>query len=83
MMSATAVPSETTWLHTPNYSVLPLNTQVAGRVPELKRALQSGLPAFPDITRENFYDVELAAGWAYIHVRDDSRTVYLVAYSLA
>jgi hypothetical protein len=83
MMSVTAVPSDTTWLHAPNYQVLPLNTTVAGRVPELKRALQSGLPACPDMNRHNFYDVELPGGWAYIHVRDDNRTVYLVAFSHA
>jgi hypothetical protein len=35
------------------------------------------------MSRANFYDVELPAGWAYIHVRDDKRTVYLVAYSRA
>ena len=81
-MSATAaVPCDTTWLHAPNYQVMPLNATLAGRVPELKRALQSGLSACPDMNRRNFYDVELPTGWAYIHVRDDNRTVYLVAFS--
>ena len=80
-MSATAVPSDTSWLHAPNYQVLPLNEKLAGRVSELKRGLQSGLPAYPDMNRHNFYDVELPTGWAYIHVRDDNQTVYLVAYS--
>jgi hypothetical protein len=81
MMSATAVPYDTTWLQTLNYEVMPLNSRVAARVSELQRALQTGLPAFPDTNRQNFYDVELSNGWAYIHVRDDNRTVYLVAFS--
>ena len=82
-MSATAVPCDTTWLRAPNYQVTPLNRTLAERVSELKRALQAGLPALPDANRENFYDVELPEGWAYIHVRDDNRTVYLVAFSHA
>jgi len=83
MMSATAVPSDTTWLHAPDYDVQPLNSMLAGRVPELRRALQLGVPAYVDLSRRDFYDVELTNGWAYIHVRDDNRTVYLVAYSHA
>jgi hypothetical protein len=39
------------------------------------------VPAYPDTSRRNFYDVELPSGWAYIHIRDDKQTVYLVAYS--
>jgi hypothetical protein len=83
MMSATAVPSDATWLQAPNYEVLPLNSMLAGRVPEVRRALQLGVPAYADLSRSNFYDVELTNGWAYVHVRDDNRTVYLVAYSHA
>ena len=81
MMFATAVPSDTTWLHAPNYQVKALNTKLAVCLSELKRALQLGLAAFPDMNRQNFYDVELPHGWAYIHIRDDNRTVYLVAHS--
>ena len=81
MMSATALPTETTWLQAPNYKVTALNARLAACVSELKRALQLGLAAFPDTNRRNFYDVELPHGWAYIHVRDDNRTVYLVAHS--
>jgi hypothetical protein len=61
--------------------VAALNAKVADRAPELKRALESGVPAYPDGNRENFYDVELPTGWAYIHVRDDRQIVYLIAYS--
>ena len=81
MTTATAIQSDTTWLRIPDYEIAPLNARLAGRVPELARALQSGLSAYPDATRENFYDVELLSGWAYIHVRDDKQVVYLVAYS--
>ncbi|HYR44644.1 MAG TPA: hypothetical protein VER98_16555 [Terriglobia bacterium] len=80
MMFATAVPSDTTWLQAPNYKVTALNAKLAACESELKRALQLGLAAFPDTNRRNFYDVELPNGWAYIHVRDDNRTVYLVAH---
>ena len=83
MMSATAVPSDATWLHAPNYEVRPLNSMLAGRVSEVKRALQLGVPAYADMSRPDFYDVELTNGWAYIHVHDDNRTVYVVAYSHA
>ena len=80
-MSAAAVPSDTTWLYAPNYDVMPLKTTPAGCVAELTRALRSGLSAYPDVNRQNFYDVELPNGWAYIHVRDENRTVYLIACS--
>jgi len=81
MTMATAIQSDTTWLRIQDYSIAALNTRLAGRVSELKHALQSGLSAYPDMSRENFYDVELPTGWAYIHVRDDKETVYLIAYS--
>jgi hypothetical protein len=80
-MIATAVQSDSIWLRAANYNVASLNTKLGPRVPELEHALQAGIPAFPDRSRHNFYDVELPNGWAYIHVRDDNRTVYLVAYS--
>ncbi len=81
MSTAAQTNSDTTWLRISHYKVAALNPKLAGRVPELKHALESGLSACPDTSRENFYDVELRAGWAYIHVRDDTQTVYLVAYS--
>ena len=83
MTMATALQTDSTWLRIPDYEVAALNGQVAGRVSELKRALEAGLPAYPDANRENFYDVEIPNGWAYIHVRDDKQTVYLIAYSRA
>jgi hypothetical protein len=81
MTMAAALQSDTTWLRIPDYEIAALNAKLADRVPELKYALRSGLSAYPDSSRTNFYDVELPTGWAYIHVRDDKQVVYLVAYS--
>jgi len=83
MNAAAALQSEAIWLLAPNYDVAALNANLATRLPELRRALQTGVLASPDAGRNNFYDVELANGWAYIHIRDDKHTVYLVAYSRA
>jgi hypothetical protein len=81
MTPATALQSDTIWLRIPDYEIAALNARLAARVPELKSALRSGLAAYSDMNRENFYDVELPTGWAYIHVRDDKQVVYLIAYS--
>jgi hypothetical protein len=80
-MMATAVQSDSIWLRATKYNVAALNSKLAGRVSELKCALEAGLPAYPDTNRGDFYDVELPNGWAYIHVREDKHTVYLIAYS--
>lgn len=80
-MTGTAVQCDAVWLSPTNYRVAPLNPKLADRVSELERALESGLPAYPDTSRKDFYDVELDNGWAYIHVLDNRQTVYLVAYS--
>jgi hypothetical protein len=81
MTTATAMQSDTTWLRIQGYEIAALNTRLGSRVPELQNALRSGLSAYPDSSREDFYDVELPSGWAYIHVRDDKQVVYLIAYS--
>lgn len=81
MTTATAIQDATIWLQPENYKVAPLNAKLANRVSEVKRALESGIPAYPDTNREAFYDIELANGWAYVHVLDNRRTVYVVAYS--
>ena len=80
-MTATALQSDTSWLRISNYQIAAFNEKLAGRLPELQHALNSGLVAYPDMNRESFYDVELPTGWAYIHVRDDKQVVYLVAFS--
>jgi len=80
-MMATAVQSDAIWLRAADYNVAALNSKLAGRVAELKSGLERGLPACPDLNRRGFYDVELPSGWAYIHVREDAETVYLIAFS--
>ena len=81
MPTADAIRDDITWLRGGDYAVTPLNVRSADHVSELKKALEAGVPAYADASRRNFYDVELPTGWAYIHVREDKRTVYLVAYS--
>jgi hypothetical protein len=80
-MVGAALQTENTWLRTPHYEVAALNRKLAGQLPDLKRALETGVCGYPDANRENFFDVELPTGWAYIHVRDENRTVYLIAHS--
>ena len=81
MTCAAPVHNETIWLKTRNYNVVALNSRLASHVPELRNALHEGVTACADETRPNFYDVELASGWSYVHVHDGARTVYLVAFS--
>ena len=79
MACAAALQSDTIWLQLNNYDVVPLNGKLAPRVANLSTALGRGVAACPDDSREGFYDVEFNDEWAYIHVHDGSRTVYLVA----
>ncbi|HYR90480.1 MAG TPA: hypothetical protein VE422_40805 [Terriglobia bacterium] len=79
-MLATALETDTIWLRQ-DYQVAPVNPRLAARLPELRQALKAGVIAYPDASRSSFYDIELPNGWAYIHVRDEKQTVYLVAYS--
>jgi len=81
MAAAAALQSDAIWLRASDYHVEAVNTRLAGRLTELKIALESGLVAFPDVNRSAFYDVALPTGRAYIHVRDDKQTVYLIAHS--
>ena len=81
MASAAALQNDTIWLQANNYSVVSLNSKLSSHVQELAGAIRQGVSAYPDDHRDGFYDVELDNGWSYIHVRDDARTVYLVAYS--
>src|SRR5215813_522129 len=69
------------WLRYANYQVIPLNPRLRGHIPELECSIQRGISAHPDWQRQDFYILELRSGWAYIHVRENANTVYLVAYS--
>ena len=81
MTTAAALQNDTIWLESTNYHVVALNDKLSSHVSDLKRELRSGIPAYADHSRDGFYDVELNNGWAYIHVHDVARTVYLVAFS--
>jgi hypothetical protein len=72
---------DTIWLQYQNFSVVSLNPSLSGRVLEIERGLRRGIRAHPDLQRIDFYDIDLANGSAYIHVREEGRTVYLIAYS--
>ena len=69
------------WLRRQDYNVMPLNPRLDGHVPEVECAIQRGIPARPDLHRHDFYLLELGSGWAYIHVRENARIVYVVAHS--
>ena len=79
--AAATVQFDGVWLESRNFAVVPLKPRLAGHIPELQRAIERGVPASPDSSRQDFYDVELENGRAYIHVRDERQIVYLVAYS--
>ena len=81
MTTAAALQNDTIWLESTNYHVVALNEKLSSHVSELKRELRSGIPAYTDHSRDGFYQQELINGWAYIHVHDAARTVYLVAFS--
>ena len=81
MASAAAIQNDTIWLQPTGYSIVSLNSKLSTHVPELARALGNGVPGLPDTSRDGFYDVELDGGRSYIHIHDNARTVYLVAFS--
>ena len=68
------------WLRCRNYQVVPLNAGLRRQIPELEDAIRRGISGRPDWHRRNFYTLALKSGWAYIHVREETKTVYLVAY---
>jgi len=64
-----------------NYRIVPLNPSVDAPISELAVAIDQGVSARPDLSRLDFYEVDLEDGWAYVHLHDDARVAYLVAYS--
>ena len=73
--------TDTTWLRLDNYHVMPLNLRLGKYISELDRALRRGVVAYPDLRRHGFYPLELESGQVYVHVRENAKTVYLVAHS--
>jgi hypothetical protein len=80
MMNHRRNTTDAIWLRLENYHAVPLNPRLGEHTLELERAIQRGIPAQPDVHRHNFYELELETGWAYIHVRDNGKIVYLVAH---
>ena len=78
MNAGLTVECDAMWLQLQDYHVIPLNERLDGS--ELEQAIQRGIPARPDLRRNDFYDVELGCGRAYVHVHHDLQTVYLIAY---
>jgi hypothetical protein len=81
MKSVLVSEPDVVWLQHENYEIVPLNARGDAPIPELAEAFRQGIPACPDSKRRDFYEINLSDGWAYIHVHDAARTVYLVAYS--
>jgi hypothetical protein len=71
---------EAIWLRRRDYRIVPLNSWLSGCTPAVGMAIDRGVRAYPDLQRPDFYDIELENGRAYVHVHDDARAVYLVAY---
>jgi len=80
MNSAPGSEPGTIWLRRKNYRIVPLNSSLSGHTAALGLAIERGVYACPDLQRPDFYDIELENGRAYVHVHDDARAVYLVAY---
>jgi hypothetical protein len=69
------------WLRRRDCRIVPLNSSLSNAVAAVGLPIRCGVRAYPDLRRPDFYDIELDDGWAYVHVLDGARVVYLVAYS--
>ena len=81
MKSAVCPTSKVVCLQCSGYKVLPLHRSLRAIAQKLERAIESRLYARADSSRCDFYDVELSGGLAYVHIRDQVRTIYLIAYA--
>jgi hypothetical protein len=81
MTKAQKKTADRVWLRLSDYQVVGLKPEIDEYAIRLERAIQNGVPACPDSTRTDFYDVEFEDGHAYIHVYRETRTIYLVARS--
>ena len=81
MTACMAVRNESIWLKEHGYNVVAMNEKLTSHVQTLAKELSSGISAYPDLTRENFYSIQLKGNWYYVHIHDAVRTVYLVAAS--
>ena len=81
MLKSQKKATDAIWLRLSGYRVAALKPEFREQAMELGRAMQEGVAAYPDMTRPDFYDVELECGSAYIHVYRDMQTIYLVSHS--
>jgi hypothetical protein len=79
MNSASTLQPDAIWLCLPEYDVVSLKPGLAGHLSEVEGAIERGSTAYRDLSRDDFYEITLDNGRAYIHVRDDVQTVYVVA----
>jgi hypothetical protein len=68
------------WLQHDDYEIVPLKPWLRGCVVTLAHAIRRGIWVRRDPNRLDFHYVALTNGCAYIHVRNDTRVVYLVAH---
>ena len=81
MLKSQKKATDAIWLRLSGYRVAALKPEFREQAMELERAIRKGVAAYPDMTRPDFYDVELECGSAYIHVYRDMQAIYLVSHS--
>lgn len=79
IMGSIAEGANGVWLGLNKYNIVSLKPELESLTDDLDRLLSEGVIAVPDRTRDGFYDVKVGNSWLYLHVRDENRTVYLVA----
>jgi hypothetical protein len=77
-MHETARVARTIWLRT-DRPVVPTNTMDWRHLPAIQNALHQGLFAIRDMKRAEFYEIEVADNWYYIHIPSRIAGVYLIA----
>jgi hypothetical protein len=77
-MKANQSDSSTVWLRTDRRV-----TQTNGSTPNdasfLQGVLRQGINAAPDLNRPDFYEIEVAGQWYYIHIPNRISVVYVVS----
>ena len=70
--------ARTIWLRT-DRPVVPTNAMDWRHLPAIQNALHQGLFAVRDMKRAEFYEIEVADNWYYIHIPSRIAGVYLIA----
>ena len=77
-MQENARVARTIWLRT-DRPVVPTNAMDWRHLPAIQNALHQGLFAVRDMKRAEFYEIEVADYWYYIHIPSRIAGVYLIA----